>query len=129
MIDATSLEILREERKSKFAIASVSLTAENDKLGACIADGTVLICSFDTLQTIHSVNLRFSRPATLVDFNRDGSLLRIEHEPDRLSYFDLQTMQDIRDVSHVSQEVWQSKTWKFSWETQGIFTVHESRLC
>lgn len=119
VLDAACLNILREEKKSKHSITDIVLSRDELKIAVSTFEGTVLICDFNTLQTLATINLKYSRPALSLDFSIDDSKMRISFAPDRLAYFDLHSLVEIREPSTILEVKWRSLTWKYSWETQG----------
>jgi hypothetical protein len=122
VLDSTSLETLREERKSKSFIADVQFSVDESKIAAATGEGTVLLCDTLTLSTLKVIDFQYSRAASQIDFSKDDRYLRIEYEPDRLAYFDILKSMPVANPNEVRDVKWSSPTFKYSFDTQGSKT-------
>jgi WD40 repeat protein len=119
VLDSQSLEVIREERKAKTHINDIQFNPSCCKLAVGTGEGTVLICDYLNLQTLHTIKLGYSRPVHRVDFSADEELVRVNYYPDRLAYYSFSEGKEVRDPTAVREVTWNTCSCSYSWTTQG----------
>jgi WD40 repeat protein len=124
VLDRDTLEILREEKKSKGAITDVLLTSDGARIAFCTSEGSVILCEYKSLQTLMTINLHYKRPSVRCDFSSDNEFLRILFAPDRITYFSCGEGKEYRDPNQLLHLKWNSTNSIYTWNTQGEKLVY-----
>lgn len=119
VLDRDSLEILREEKKSKGAITDLLLNSDGSKVAFCTSEGTVILCEYKSLQTLQSINFKYKRPAIRCDFSSDNQFLRILFAPDRIAYYNCTEGKEYLDPNQLLHLKWSTTNSLHTWNTQG----------
>jgi WD40 repeat protein len=119
ILDSSTFETVREERKSKSFIMDVQLSIDESKIAVSTGEGTILLCDTLTLSTLKVIDFQYCRAASLIDFSKDDRYLRIEYELDRLAYFDVLKSVPVANPNEVRDVKWSNPSFKYSFETQG----------
>ena len=123
ILDASTLEIIREERKAKQTIMDIKfgpMESEVPVLAVASSDGRVYIHGtkkYDLLMTVEVPTRTCS--ITKIDFSVDGTTLRMGTNYDQLFYCTLQGGELINDPSLVRDQAWLNPSCPFAWFSQG----------
>lgn len=121
ILDAGSLEIVREERRCKHTVTDIKYgPASSETMAVASIDGRVYLHGtrkYDLLRVIE-VPSRGSA-ITRVDFSRDGSVLRMSTNIDQLFFCTVQTGEFIANPTVVRDVKWHQNTCCFTWFSQG----------
>lgn len=126
VLDAESLAVIKEERKSKQAITDIKFSATSEFVALASSDGRVYIhCTkkFDLLRSIETP-VRYCS-ITKIDFNKDASILRMCTNFDQLFYCRLESAGGTNkntietNVTSIRDEEWLQPTCPFTFFNQG----------
>ena len=123
ILDASSLAIIKEERKSKQAITDIKFGPVLSAIMAVASsDGRVYIHGtkkFELLRTIETPVKNCS--ITKIDFTMDATILRMCTNFNQLFYYNLEGSGSIMsNATIVRDKTWLQPTAIFTWESQGI---------
>ncbi len=121
ILDANSLEIIREERKAKQAITDIKYgPLGSEILAVASSDGRVYIHGakkYDLLKVVETPTRNCS--VSSIDFSADATLLRICTNFDQLFYCTVQTGELNSNPTVVRDQVWLEASCPFTWFAQG----------
>lgn len=117
-MEASSLKIIREEKKAKKWIIDIQFSSSGQQIAAASADGRVYIVDL-MLSNLRVIEVDTQRPALRVDFSFDSSMLRIAFQPDHLVFFNLTTGEIEHNPLAAKDVEWYTHSCPFSWHTQG----------
>lgn len=122
ILDANTLEIIREERRAKQMVTDLKYSpGEGELLAVASSDGRVYLHGtkkYDLLRVIEtpSRNCAVSR----IDFSHDSSTLRICTNFDQLFFAAVQTGDFVPNPTLVRDHKWHDPTCPFTWFAQGM---------
>lgn len=121
ILDASSLEIIREERRAKQTITDIKYGPINsDMMAVASIDGRVYLHGtrkYDLLKVIETPSRGCA--VTKVDFSKDFSTIRMSTNLDQLFFATTQNGDFISNPTLVRDLVWYQKSCPFSWFSQG----------
>lgn len=127
ILDAATLEIVREERKAKQTITDIKYgPLDCELIAVASTDGRVYIHGtkkYDLLRVLETPTRNCS--ITKVDFSKDGSLVRMCTNFDQLFFSTVQNGDFISNPTVVRDQTWLDPTCPFTWLAQGrLPTLH-----
>lgn len=123
ILDATNLEIVREERRCKHTVTDIKYgPLSSELLVVASIDGRVYIHSTRKYDLLKVVELPSRTSAiTRVDFSRDASTLRMSTNLDQLFYCNTESGDFISNPTAVRDVTWYQNTCSFAWFSQGTY--------
>ncbi len=133
ILDARSLDILREERKSKQAITDIHYSPAGDLLGVASEDGRVyvhsggadcrLIATVETGIVVSAADSAKGAKCVLrrFDFSEDGRFLRMLTSTDCLLYYSLEAGVLVPNPVGFADTLWGGLVVPTTWQTQGMY--------
>ncbi len=120
LLDAASLGILREEKKAKKHINDIQFSPNGENIIAAAGDGRLFILDL-SLTTVKAIDIAAKRPAVRVDYSVDMKSIRINFQPDRLVFYNLENGEVESNPAVVKDVVWATHSCPYSWNTQGTY--------
>jgi WD40 repeat protein len=124
VVDAASLEIIREERKAKQTITDIKFASASDVVALASSDGRVYIHGTQKFELRFTVQTPMrSCCITQIDFSADASLLRLSTDLSQLFFYSLQAGDMVNNPTEVRDVQWAmgGGSVSFTWQTQGVF--------
>lgn len=121
ILDASTLEIIREERRAKQTVTDLKYSpGEGEVLAVASSDGRVYLHTtkkYDLFKVIETPSRHCS--VTHIDFSQDASTLRICTNFEQLFFAAVQTGDFISNPTMVRDHLWHDPTSPFTWFAQG----------
>lgn len=121
ILDANTLEIVREERRAKQTVTDMKYSpAEGELLAVASSDGRVYLHGtkkYDLVRIIETPTRHCS--VTSVDFSRDSATLRICTNFEQLFFANVQNGDFISNPTLVRDHAWHEPSCPFTWFAQG----------
>ena len=125
ILDASTLEIIREERRAKQTITDIKYSpGEGEMLAVGSSDGRVYLHTtkkYDLFKVIETPSRHCS--VTHIDFSQDASTVRICTNFEQLFFATVQTGDFISNPTLVRDLHWHDPTCPYTWFAQGTFSV------
>jgi WD40 repeat protein len=120
IINAISMEIIREDRKAKQYITDIKFSPNSIFFAMSSYDGRTYIhdaSSFEFKFQIETSSKNCS--ISKIDFSTDSKFLRIETNHNELFYYQIEGSNFINTAVTLRDTEWENPTCLFSWNTQG----------
>lgn len=121
ILDASTLEIIREERRAKQTITDIKYgPLDSELMAVASTDGRVYIHGtkkYDLHRVLESPTRNCA--ITKVDFSADASLVRMCSNFDQLFFGSVQSGDFISNPTAVRDQAWLDPTCPFTWLAQG----------
>eukprot|EP01038_Epipyxis_sp_PR26KG_P009724 gene9724-13087_t len=126
VINAITMEIIREERKSKEALTEIKFSPDGSIFGVSSKDGRVYVhdginSAYKFHVDVRSVSLHKECGVMAFDFSFDNHTLRINSDANEVFYYSLVDSEFISSPVITRDTVWHTHTCPLSWTTQGSY--------
>jgi hypothetical protein len=123
ILDAASLEIVREERRAKHTITDIKYgPLSSEMMAVASTDGRVFLHGTKKYDLLNVIEMPTRNCAvTRIDFSKDASTLRVCTSLDQLLFCNIENGDFISNPTAVRDVKWLQTTSPFAWFAQGEF--------
>ena len=126
MLDADTLDILFEDRKSKMMVSDVKFSPNGERMGFGTYDGSVYIHNAENFQmTKRAVLPTKGSHVHRFDFSSNTEVIRVASDKEELDFFKVGSGEQITEISIVRDTTWSSHDCPYAYQTRGVWKLSQ----